>query len=44
MIAKYKHPISDKYNTPASGSLFKINKHSPKLCKELAEEFHTTVA
>ena len=44
MIAQYKHPISDKYNTPASENLFKINKHSPKLSKELAEEFHTTVA
>ena len=44
MIKQYKHPILKEYKTPASENLFKINTKSPKLSKELAEEFHTTVA
>ena len=44
MIDQYKHEMSDKITSPASENLFKINKHSPKIDKILAEEFHTTVA
>jgi hypothetical protein len=44
MIELFNHELSDKYNTPASENLFKINEKSPKLTKEQAEEFHTTVA
>ena len=36
MIAQYKHPISEKYNTPASENLFKINKHSPKFIQRIS--------
>ena len=44
MLDQFKHELSDKITTPASENLFKINKQSPKLDKNLAEEFHTTVA
>ena len=44
MLEQYNHPTSDKITTPASENLFKVNKHSPKLDKTLAQEFHTTVA
>ena len=43
-MAQFKHELSDKITTPASENLFKINKQSPKLDKNLAEEFHTTAA
>ena len=44
MIQMFKHELNDKYKTPANESLFKTNKKSPRLSKEKAEEFHTTVA
>ena len=44
MINQFNHQLTKKYNSPASEKLFKINPKSPKLDKDKAEHFHTTVA
>ena len=44
MLDQFKHPLNEKYNSPAGENLFKINPKSPKLNKQQSEEFHTTVA
>ena len=44
MLKQFKHPLKKGYKTPANDNLFKVNEKSPRLSREKAEEFHTTVA
>ena len=44
MLKEFKHPLKNGYKSLANENLFKVNEKSPKLSKEKAEEFHTTVA